>query len=166
LETGPIATSPIVTAGSAVLRQGDIIKRTPASINHSATVGSWWVDMTFNTDSANGRVIGYTTSSIAPFYSSGTAIIAFDGNSVFKTVTVVGSHKAAMAFASADRAMTVDGLAVSTNATAGIAFGTPGANIGFGVDPAGNTQQVNAYIRKLRYLPRRVTNGELVSMTA
>jgi hypothetical protein len=168
-EAGTVATSYIPTTSASVTRAADQVSVTPASINYSATAGSWWVDMNLLT-AANGlRIIGYTTTSNYPIsIFSATAFQLYDGvGAINKTVAdAIGSHKLAAAFASGDRALTADGLAPGTDATAGIALGSPGASIGFGFNPASTVNQINGYIRKLRYVPRRKSNAELQSETA
>jgi hypothetical protein len=168
VELGTIATSVIPTYGATSTRAGENYKVTSASINHSATAGSWWAEVSLSTISLNARIIGYETSSFTPMYMSsgaGNLFTLYDGNSVIKAVTsVLGNHKVAAAFQSADRAITADGLAVATDATAGIALGSPGTSIGFGSLATG-LGNITGYIRKLRYVPRRKTNPEMVSET-
>jgi hypothetical protein len=166
LETGTIASSPIPTLGASVTRAADNISITPASINYSATAGSWWVDLGLTAFLAGGRVIAYS-STLVPFYTSASNFFTlYDGASNISTLVtnVVGNNKVALAFASADRAITANGIAPTTDALAGIAFGSPGSAISFMRDNTGNP--CVGYIRKLRYLPRRPTNVELQSMTA
>ena len=84
---------------------------------------------------ANGqRIIGYTTGSFTPLsLYDATNFELYDGTNIIKAIpSMLGSNKMAAAFASADRAITGAGLAPATNAIAGIALGSPGADIGFG----------------------------------
>jgi len=166
MEAGTVATSPIPTVAATVTRAADNIRITPASINYSATAGSWWADVSLNAFIADARIIGYTSVYMPMGTPTTTSFTLNDlAGSAGKTVTsVLGVHKVAMAFQSADRAITADGLAAATSATAGIALGTPGANIGIGYSP-GSGAEINGYIRKVRYLPRRMSNAELVTAT-
>jgi hypothetical protein len=168
VEVGTVATSPIPTLAATVTRAGDVYKVTPASINYSATAGSWWADVSMNAVINSSRVIGNLASSMTPLFMNNATQFGLYDNLAFITKTVgssLGSHKLAAAFQSADRAMTVDGLAPVTDTQAGTALLSPGASIGFGCDPNG-ADQINGYIRKLRYVPRRPSNAELVTMTA
>jgi hypothetical protein len=166
IEAGLVATSVIPTLGATVTRAGDQYTVAPASINYSATAGSWWVDVSVNSTLPSfGRIIGQQTGGYAPIYmASGTQFSLYDPNVISRTVgSVLGAHKVVSAFASADRAVTADGLTVVTDATAGLNLGSPGTFIDFGY---GTGFPLNGYIRKLRYLPRRPTNAELQTMTA
>jgi hypothetical protein len=161
-------TSAIPTLAATVTRAADIYSVTPASINYSATAGSWWADVNLLAAANGQRIIGYTTGSNYPIsVYDATTLQLYDGaGAVNKTITSsVGLNKVAAAFASGDRALTANGLAPGTDATAGIALGSPGASIGFGYNPANGISQINGYIRKVRYLPRRPTNAELSAMT-
>jgi hypothetical protein len=168
-EAGTVASSHIPTLAATVTRAADQVNVTPASINYSATAGSWWVDLSLNAFGAGGtdRIIGYQAGSNTPIYvGGGTAFQIYDGvSNISRTVgSVLGLHKLAVAFASGDRALTADGLAVSTDASAGAAFLSPGTNIFFGNNIGADV--MTGYLRKLRYLPRRPSNAELVTMTA
>ena len=163
LELGTVATSPIVTAGTATQRAADVVKVTPASIGNSATLGSWRAEFTNNAVLGNARVIGYAAGSTPIFVNSATTFGMFEGPSFFtKTVaSVLGSHKLAAAMQDGSRAITADGLAVVADATAG-ALSAPGVAIGIGCDgAAGDT--MNAHIRKIVYVPRRMNNAELIA---
>jgi hypothetical protein len=168
MEAGTVATSYIPTLAATVTRAGDMVKVTSASINYSSTAGSWWVDLDVKTRLASDRIIAHHNGAfITPLYiGSDTTFNLADGIAAFsKNVSsVFGLHKVANAFASGDRAITADGLAVATDTTAGAAP-VPGTNVGIGNDAVSGTQ-MTGYIRKVRYLPRRKTNLELVAETA
>jgi len=166
LETGGIATSPITTVGSAVTRAADVISATATAIHYSATAGSWWVDISLNTTGSFSRIIGYSTADTPMLVQAGLYFFdSTDGTNIVVTVAdVLGRHKIAGAFQSGDRALTADGQApgIQTVATGLLA---PGTNIGFGCNTANNADQINGYIRKVMYVPRRMTNGELQALT-
>ena len=167
VEPGNTATSPIPNPTDGVVtREADQVKVTPASINYSATAGSWWVDVEFKSFVSNDFVVSNIPSgNTALFVNSTTTFGLYDGVAyILKTVpTILGSHKLAAAFASADRAVTADGLAPGIDTQAGAALLSPGTGIQFGGQATVNTP--NCYIRKLRYVPRRKTNAELVTET-
>jgi hypothetical protein len=167
LETGSVASSIIPTFAASATRALDRYNLASASINYGATAGSWWADLTVGTMVGGGRIIVYTTSTSAPLYvANGTNFGLVDAAAtVLKPVgSVLGAHKIASAFQSADRAVTADGLAAVTNATAGVALLSPGATIYVGGDPGGSLAHLQ--IRKLTYRPRRVTNADLATETA
>jgi hypothetical protein len=160
-------TSAIPTLAASATRAGDQVNVTAASINYSATAGSWWVDMNLLSVANSQRVIGYVTGSVVPIsIYDATTLQLYDGVSLNKAIgSTVGVSKVAMAFASGDRALTGNGLAPATDATAGIALGSPGAAIGFGYNPANGITQINGYLRQLRYVPRRKTGAEMQAET-
>lgn len=167
-ETGSVATSPIPTLTASVTRAVDNYNVTPASINHSATAGSWWADCDLPFNSlATPRLIGYASNSSGPICFRNVTVQNFslnDSTALTKTIgSALGLHKAASAWQSGDRAITADGLAVVTDAGSTASLLAPGATIGFG-NTAG-TSAMLGWIRKIRYLPRRPSNAELVSMT-
>jgi hypothetical protein len=163
LETGTVATSPILTFGATVTRAADQFSVTPAAINYSATAGSWWAEWNLKAVISNARVIGYTSAAGA-LMSAADAMRVFEGTTLSKTVvwTVNTTHKGASAFASGDRAVTMDGAAVAADAGATTNLLSPGAAIFFG---NGGSTPINGYIRKVYYVPRRMTNVELAAKT-
>jgi hypothetical protein len=166
MEAGTVATSPIPTLAATVTRAADQVNVTPASINYSATAGSWWVDAEFKSFGGNDFVVANIPSgNAALFINSTTQFGLYDGVAfILKTVpSILGSHKLAAAFASADRAVTADGLVPGTDTQAGAALLSPGTSIQFGGQSTVNTP--NGYIRKVRYLPRRKSGAEMVTET-
>jgi len=169
VETGSVATSPIPTFAATVTRAVDNYSVTPTSINHSATAGSWWVEY-FGQDApgSTGRLIGYASN------GNITAPLLYRTNSPYfgllettnlqqSVSSAVGLHKVASTWQSGDRAITSDArtVIVDTGATANLA--APGALVGFGSMAGGNPML--GYIRKVRYVPRRKSNAELVTET-
>jgi hypothetical protein len=163
-EPGTVATSHIPTLAASVTRAADQVSVTPASINYSATAGSWWVDLNILPGSNNGRIIGYSSQNSPPLYVGGDTVFnLYDAVVLSKTVvSTLGLHKAASAFQVSDRAITADGLAAATDTGSTIDLLAPVFPISFGI---GSGASINGYIRKVRYLPRRPTNAELVTMT-
>lgn len=170
LEVGSTATSYIPTYAATVTRAVDNYNVTPTSINHSATAGTWWADveMQLNTGIAQ-RIIGYAsnTNTTAPIFTRNIGANTFSINettALAKTVSnAAGFHKLSSAWQSGDRAITADGLSVVTDAGATANLAAPGATIGFLSMAGGNP--ATGYIRKLRYVPRRKTNPEMVTET-
>ena len=169
LEVGSVATSFIPTGNSAtVTRAADNYNVTPASIGYSGTAGSWWADVNLGVVAAgHSWLIGVATGGSAPIYMPGSSTIFSlwndSGGSASKTVpTILGSHKVASAFAVNDEAVTADGLTAATGTGATTSLLAPGT-IFFG--SAGGGSNMNGYIRKVRYLPRRPSNAELQTMT-
>jgi hypothetical protein len=154
-------TSAIPTLAATVTRAADSISVTAASINYSATVGSWWVEHFVR--SGQGWIIGQNTSSApiwhaddAYFLSSGTNL-SINGTGILNNV-----NKVIAAFQAGDRAITFNGFAPATDAGVATNLLNP-ASINFGSGTGGIP--ITGYIRKVRYLPRRPTNAELQTMT-
>jgi hypothetical protein len=167
-ELGTVATSPIPTAAATVTRAADQVKVTSASINYSATAGSWWLDVQFLAlPGADVRIIGHASGTTPMYQSTTTAFGLFDtgggGGSFITVPSTLGLHKVASAFQTADRAITADGLAVATDASGATALLAPGTDLFIG-NQSGSLS-ILGYIRKLRYLPRRPSNAELQTMT-
>jgi hypothetical protein len=167
-EASAVATSymPAVTLTTAT-RAADQVNVTPASINYSATAGSWWVDIDLNSTVAADRIIGQQAvgAPICTFTPTNNFII-YDLALIYSpTVVLTDPSKIAVAFANSDRAIAVNGGAVTTDTAVGSYCLTPGTAIGIGYNPGSGVDGINGYIRKLRYLPRRKTNAELVTET-
>jgi len=165
LELGTVATSPIPTFTASATRAADQYNITPASINYSSTAGSWWVEhYQIGGVGTNPRIILY--NSAAFLYTTETTIYGLsDGTILSKSgaPTATGNtQKVACAFQSGDRALTAAGLVAATDAGSTALLLAPGASIIFG--GTGGTV-MRGYFRKLRYVPRRKTNAELVTET-
>jgi hypothetical protein len=164
VEPGTVATSYIATSSATVTRAADQVNVTSASINYSATAGSWWVE-TYLLEGATDRIIIGRNGAASAVYYNSTAWEISEGTFIYKLVSgLIGNVKRGIsAFQSGDRAITGDGLAPTTDAGATTNLLSP-AIVYVGsddVDPG-----MNGYIRKVRYLPRRPSNAELVSMTS
>jgi hypothetical protein len=165
LEIGTVATSLIPTFGASATRALDAYSCTPASINHSATAGSWWCENYMI--GGGGRMLAYGAGSCGPiWHNSAAAYQIQDGTSLSKSVVTAlfgNIHKTASAFQSGDRAITVDGQAVATDAGSTALLLAPTTILfGAGVSGAG---AITGYVRKIRYVPRRKTNPEMVTET-
>jgi hypothetical protein len=167
-EAGTVATSYIPTLAATATRAVDQVKLTPASINYSATAGNWWVDLNQIRLVAAGqdRIIAYASSSYAPMYFGNLGVFnLYDGPVIGVTgIVAAGDHKIAMAFQTGDRAIAADNNGPTTDATAGINLGTPGAEISIGCSVGGG-EPIHGYIKKIRYLTRRPPNAELKGTT-
>ena len=168
LETGSVATSPIKTFAASATRALDAYSCTSASINYSATAGSWRVE-NYMVGSGGGRVLGASGGAVGFVWHNGVNGYQLnDGTAVTKTLVtaLVGVvHKTASAFQSGDRAITVDGLAAATDAGSTALLLAPGTNILFGAGVSG-AGAITGYIRKITYRPRRVSNADLATETA
>ena len=169
-ETGAVATSLIPTLGATVTRAMDRYSITPASINYSSTAGSWWVDITIIEQQVYGdRIIGMQSFMNPMSLNSFTQFEMFNGSSaitIMVPTNTLGNNKISSAFQNADMALTAAGLApaTGTHGAAGTGLLNPGAIIAFGSD-TGGTLPLFGYFRKIRYVPRRKSNAEMVTET-
>ena len=108
-------------------------------------------------------IIGRNAASVPLFYNS-TAFEMVDGTLLYKLGSGVLNNivKGMSAFQAGDRAITLNGLAPSTDAGATTNLLNP-TTIYFGGGVG--APALLGYIRKVRYLPRRPSNAELVTMT-
>jgi hypothetical protein len=166
VEAGTVATSPIPTFGASATRAGNNYSLSTAAINYSATAGSWWMDINLPVQIPTAILLLQTTTNYVILSQGGAASIdQYDGaTNLQKLVSPVGVHKLSSVFAVNDRALTADGLAVVSSAAVGSGFLSPGANIYLGNNASGGSNSYG-YIRKIRYVPRRKTNPEMVTET-
>jgi hypothetical protein len=165
LEPGTVATSYIPTLAATVTRAADQVNVTPASINYSATAGSWWVENYLLEGSINRTIIGQDGFTATPLYYNANGYQINGAAQIYQLITgLIGNvKKGAVAFQSADFAITGDGLAPVTS-TGSIGNLLSPTTIYFG--SGSGLASTHGYIRKVRYLPRRPTNAELQTMTA
>jgi hypothetical protein len=179
LETGSVATSPIVTAGSTVARVADVVTLTGASsligqtegtivaeVQISSLLGS--VGRTFldlNAGSNNNRLfLGFTglaSNTIRGLVSANNAPV---GDQRF-VVSASGILKTAFAYKSSDSVLYVNGVAGSSTANSAISFTETLAEVRIG-DSFGGLAQLNGHIRSISVFPTRLANATLQAITA
>jgi hypothetical protein len=166
-EAGTVATSPIPTFAATVTRANDAYSCPSASINYSATAGSWWCE-NYMLGSAGGRILSASGGAVGFIWHNGVGTYQLqDGTSLGKstlTALIGNIHKAASAYQSGDRAITVDGQAAATDAGSTTLLLAPGTTLLFGAGVSG-VGSITGYIRKVRYVPRRKTNAEMQTET-
>lgn len=170
-EAGSFATSPIETFASSVTRARDVLTLATSAFPLSATAGTMFAlfdrgygDNTHIINLDNGSLaeahIIYTSNNgqnITAYTSDNSAAQA---NPDFSAVTSPGATnlKAAYAFAANDFALSFNGATPATDASG--TMPTPTQLALFGLNTHGNPR-----LRKLMYLPRRMTNAELRTVT-
>jgi len=168
LETGSVATSPIPTFAASATRAVDRYNCTPASINYSATAGGWWGEFTPLSSLTGSRLVGFANGGCTPMFYNTNLFQQYDSvGTLDKAVTWAygATHKMASAYASGSRAVTGNGAAVTADAGPTANLLNPGASVNFGNDGTTPTSPMNGYIRKVFYVPRRMTNAELATKT-
>jgi hypothetical protein len=165
VEAGTVATSPIPTLAATVTRAADQVNVTSASINYSATAGSWWVETYLMGGALDEWIIGSTTVASPMFYNVGGVVIR-DGTQVYipPGPSIINNiNKLMSAFTTGRRAITYNGQAPATDAGT-VTNILAQSYIGFGTS-VGASSKMNGYIRKLRYLPRDPSGAEMQTMT-
>ena len=176
LELGAFATSPIKTSGSAATRAADVI--TIPSRFASLAQGSVmveWEDITGATgavrrllalraDGSNLTTIEISpTNVLNPFVTSGGVSQA---NQSFPTPGAAGVSKVAYRYGLDDvavRASSAFGTAPANDTSATMPVGSP--VIGIGQNAVGGGQ-LNGYLRRLTFFPRKLTDAELSALVA
>jgi hypothetical protein len=176
LELGAFATSVIPTTTTALTRSADV-----ASVNtlspwfNSVTGTTYFEGVTFDTltsafprayqfnDGTNNNVIQITRNNSAgnarmSVVSGGVAQAAADAT----TWTLSATTKAALAYAANDFAIVANGGAVTTD-TSGTVPTVTAFSLGAGTP---GISQLNGYLRRITYYPRRLSNAELQTLTA
>jgi hypothetical protein len=165
LETGAVATSPINTFAASATRAVDSYTFTPASINYSATSGSWWFEhYQIAVSASSPRLLLFSSGAYLALLTN--QYLLQDGTGLYKNIgsTIAGTtQKNAIAYQSGDRANTAMGQAVVTDAGSTTLLLAPGATITLG--GSGGTI-CQGYLRKIYYLPRRMPNAEMQTETA
>ena len=172
LETGSVATSPIVTAGSTVTRLKDQLTIATSAFPHSA-VGwtiyvEWRIKELKNWLSPVALNNGTSSEETVPYSDSGgiIAVSTRDGN-VEQGILAPGSIAASVfnkwvgASAANDLASSRNGGTVVTDSSATLPTVTT-FEIG---SRSGGSNVVNGHIKSIAYIPERVTDANLVAMT-
>lgn len=175
LETGTVATSPIITYGAAVARAADIPSMLGALFPLSSSEGTIFVEVvtpssiTASTDARPASLNDGTTSNRAFMYagvgglkfgvrSGGSNSADINAGSIAPSTT----YKMAAAYAVNDFAASLNGGAVVTDASGAAPVGLNRLHIGH----AGSSTHWNGPIKRIAYFPRRLSNAELQAITA
>jgi hypothetical protein len=175
LETGSVATSPIVTTAGTASRVADVVSLTGASSLIGQTSGTIFVefDNTLISSYAQGLLIRlFETSNNELFIrkesGTNTYTARWRGNSInIYTQTSIaiadGISKIAFAYSSGSSAIYVNGVQIGTNATSG-AFSASVGSIALGSSGVGD--YFNDALRSVALFPTRLENATLASITA
>ena len=166
VEKGAFATSyiPNLDTGAGVTRTADVASVSTQAFPYSGTEGTLVV---------NGQTFATATAQIAQLDSgdSNRMQIAFDGSTMNYAVVVGGSAvvvasttktasvKAAAAYKQDDFAVSFNGAAAVPD-TSGAVPPVTTLTIGKASSASG---YLNGWVRQITYIPRRLTNAELIS---
>jgi hypothetical protein len=172
-ETGTVATSYIPTLGSTVTRAKDDINSLTSSMPYISTEGTMYADVkspdagnyrtliALNTDASDDsqrvliqRYISSTDVHYVVTTTSGSGQADLDPGSITSNVRYQGSF----AFKANDFAASADGGAVSTDVSGTMPTAATQLAVG---NEQGGLYQLNGYIYRVIYVPRRVADGDL-----
>ena len=178
LEVGSFPTSYIPTSGSTVTRSQDLaIVNNFDTIAGSSVFGLSGYVQVEHVEDAGNIPVGFVDASnsfdystyILSRYLSGEApefYLRNGGSAVANlSVTLTGTNKTVnygFAASREDVAFTANGLTPSTSTTA-----TPPqwVKMSIGLSPWGNDNEINGYIKKIAFYPKRLPNATLQAMT-
>lgn len=179
LEAGAFATSYIPTVATAVTRGGDNAILSDLGPWYSQAHGTFFVEFTqgqigvgsvgnyvyaSSAVSSQNRIVlrnGLGQGNIYGTTSNGAAVLQSE---VYGGTIQSGTPgRAALAIALNDVGISLNGRPVITDALAELP--TPD-RIGIGSATSGATQYANSTIKRIRYYPRRLSDAELITLTA
>lgn len=178
LEAASSASSYIPTAGSAVIRQPDVLTATSISpwyrqdegtvvfegaqtdVTHSSGARALWQ---FDGGSNANRVLAYMTSAASPALVSRVDVssVAQATMTSANTSTAGSTFKTATAYKVNDFGSSLNGGAVSTDASGSV---PTTSTLGFG-SAFGGTSPFMGYARRFQYYNRRLTNSQLQGLS-
>jgi hypothetical protein len=174
METGSVATSPIVTTAGTASRVADVVSLTGASSLIGQSAGTIFAEINLRNMSTGifRRIVelsdGGTTNNISMFVGDTVSTIGIRidtggvNQSNFATASAYsGTVKIALAYANNDIVLYVNGVQTNTDALASIPLCSV-INIGSRVN---STLFANDYIRAVALFPTRIANATLISLT-
>jgi hypothetical protein len=171
METGSVATSPIVTTGSTASRVADVVSLTGASSLIGATEGTLYCEFISRLTSTNVDLftLGVSADNISLRVNSGNQLagLTFVSNagvlSVASGVTLgSGVNRGAIAYKDGEHALVQNGATpVTSTATSSIPPSLSQVNVG----TVTRTATFNGWIRSVALFPTRLANATLQALT-
>ena len=177
LELGAFATSVIPTTTTALTRSADVAAVNTLSPWYNATEGTLYAEVLRNTTPAastfpqfvniddgtvNNRLAVSTNSSRnlrGQVAIAGVFTTILTGN----TYTEGAASKLAFGYQALNHAVVANGGTAATDTTVNVPSGLTTLRLG---DQAGGFANLNGYLRRITYYPRRLSNAELQAITA
>jgi len=164
LEAGSFATSYIPTVASSVTRSADVASVNTLSPWFNATEGTLFIDSSSSALAYSAALYTGLSSYIATLNGPSGSALEVVASSPQAAIGTQGlSTKVAGAYKANDFAVSTNGGTVATDTSGTVPNITDRLQIGS--FPAAGFY-VNGYIRRIAYYPRRLTNAELVALTA
>jgi hypothetical protein len=173
LETGSVATSPIVTTGSTANRVADVVSLTGASSLIGQTSGTIYCEINARnivssifrrvltiSDGTTSNMIQITLSDTSSAVTAIVTVGGVNGASIVSTA-LTGVLKIAVAYANNDVAFYINGVQIGTDTSVTIPACSK-VNIGSRAD---DTNILNDHVRAVALFPTRLSNAQLVTLT-
>jgi hypothetical protein len=182
LELGAFATSVIPTTTTALTRAADVASVNTLSPWYNSASGTLYAEysipfaLTASSGPRLGTFVGAGGAGVdelslfvlqtvnrtasANVFTGGVNAGRIDASASFVANTII---KAAQAYASNDRAVTTGGSAPATS-TAAYTIPTV-TTLRLGSQDGGGTNNINGYLRRVSFFPRRLSNAELQALT-
>jgi hypothetical protein len=169
LEAGSFPTSYIKSnSGSTTTRSADVASIPVADFGYNQSAGTLFVEANAPDGSNQNRLTqlvtsGGATNRVVDLHRVTDDIVMYNGTTTMTGDAFAASHdiKAAGAYKSGDYALVSDGGSATTVSDSTVY--TPDT-LTIGMNGA-SARQLNGHIKKLMYIPRRVTNAQLISLT-
>jgi hypothetical protein len=158
-------TSYIPTGSASATRNADVPSVSAQAFPYSASTGSLVVNYNYIGSSTTPYPIALDSGSLVTFFGVNhtASLLGTDqgGVSISPALNATGLNKVALAYAANDRAVSANSNAANTSA---LAY-TPGTATTLSIGALANSAsyRMNGHIRQITYLPRRISNAELVT---
>ena len=168
LEAGSFATSYIPTGAAQATRNADVASVSTQAFPYSSAEGTWVFNISRNTAGGNNWMFGASPSNQCDMVAGNSSVnfrYGLTGGIDAESNYVIGSSggKAAGAYTTGGtHAISVNGNAVLTSSTSTDPGQATVIRLGTDSGPTPG-RQLNGHIRQITYLPRRISNADLVT---
>ena len=165
LEEASFATSYIPTGAATATRNADVASVSTQAFPYSASTGSLVVNYNYIGSSTLPYPIALDIGSAFTFFGVSHAANLLNSDqgsvSISPVLNATGLNKVASAYAANDRAVSANSNSANTSASSY----TPGTATTLSIGSLANSAsyRMNGHIRQITYLPRRISNSELVT---
>jgi hypothetical protein len=173
-EAGAFITSPIYTGSASVTRAADDIKLSPKALPYITTAGTLFSKYvgTSNANAVLAQLGDGATNDYFLIYQSATPLFQTRMNAAAANVAAIDAGaltpavdvKFAGAFAANDVASVANGSVLGTDSDTGGAVPGAATELRIGSYAAGSLQP-NTRIKQIMYLPRRMSNADMQTVT-
>jgi hypothetical protein len=184
LETGAVATSPIVTTGSTASRVADVVSLTGASSLIGQTEGTLYAEVALRTFAEAGSpVVSAISINVGADNLENCIVLGVERQSgginriyalvqssnatqagLFGSTISAGTYKIALAYKQDDFALYANGVQLATDTSGLLPVGTL-SEVFIGSRRQTDTVFLNDHVRSVALFPTRLSNAQLASLT-